>query len=43
MSDRGVPGLQYAVVKMGAILLGAPCALATLHEGPWYGLNPDRI
>jgi hypothetical protein len=21
----------------------SPCALALLHEGPWYGNRPDRI
>ena len=31
--------LQYAARKNGPIPL-EPCALALLHEGPWYGLVP---
>jgi len=43
MRDRPGAWLQDAVLKMGPILLGAPSALAMLHEGPWFGLEPDRI
>ena len=43
MCDRPGAWPQDAVLKMGPILLGAPSALAMLHEGPWFGLEPDRI
>lgn len=46
MRDRPGAWLQDAVLKMRPILLGVPLltsALAMLHEGPWFGLEPDRI
>jgi hypothetical protein len=43
MCDRPFAWLKNADVEMGPILLGAPLALAMLHEGLWYGLDPDRI
>jgi hypothetical protein len=43
MCDRAYDWLKEAVMQMGPILLGAPFALATMHEGPWYGLDSDRI
>ena len=29
--------------KDGSHLPWSPSALAMLHEGPWFGLDPDRI
>jgi hypothetical protein len=44
MCDRESAWLKDAVLKMGPILLGAPFLPSQLlHEGPWSGLEPDRI
>jgi hypothetical protein len=41
MCDREGPWLKDAVFQMDPIPLGAPLsALANMHEGFWYGLDP---
>jgi hypothetical protein len=43
MCDRDEAWLKDAVSQMDPILLGAPFLPSQVHEGPWYGLEPDRI
>ena len=43
MCDRGFTWLKDAAFQMGPILLGAPFLPSQVHEGFWYGLEPDRI
>jgi hypothetical protein len=32
-----------ALVSLVSFRFRSRASLATLHEGPWYGLNPDRL